>query len=115
MGKVCTQALKEDVIQWEMGRIGCCTCIFLVPVSFYNPIIAFACFGILSNYLRSRIVTLYNIEDESCNCGSCNPIVNYTHFACSYPCSLFQVYVSVRQWELEKLKSVQVTSNTLIS
>lgn len=49
-------------------------------------------FIFLSWKMRNEVKTKYNVEeDQACCCGECNPICNFCHFNCSYPCSFFQV------------------------
>jgi hypothetical protein len=67
--------------------------------------------GLVSNYIRGRVVSKYNVEEEEVCCCStpCNPCLNFLHFGCNYPCSLFQMEYSVSVWEEEARRVIGVT------
>lgn len=77
-------------------------CFVTIPVSFYHPIGGLVCFGVISNKLRHETAKKYNAESDDINCCAdpqLNCCFNYVHNACNYPCSLFQVLVSMDEWD----------------
>lgn len=59
-------------------------------------------FVCVSYLLRQRVVEKYYVnEPESCCCGPCNPCCEALHINCNYPCAMFQMYVSMKEWDRE--------------
>jgi hypothetical protein len=86
----------------DLGMMGTLICLVLIPLSIYSPLAGMVCFGLLANYLRLRVVSRYNVEEHNYFCCGClNPCLNFLHNACNYPCSLFQMKVSMDQWDEE--------------
>lgn len=58
-------------------------------------------FGAESLALRKAVIQKYNVidDDETCfgsrTCGS-------IHLMCNYPCALFQIAVSLEEWNYER-------------
>ena len=58
--------------------------------------IFFACY---SQHQRGQITSKYSVEEEiivpqSCNCCCMNNIC----IGCHYPCSYYQMYISIKEW-----------------
>lgn len=102
-GKVWSKVHKEKTCCCELGCQGCLLCLVSLPLGFYHPIAGMAGFCCISNYLRSSVVREYNVEEEKTFCcgETCNSYLDYCHFGCNYPCSFFQMYVSMEQWDQE--------------
>jgi len=102
-GQTYSQAFGEEKLMYKMGLRGWCICLVSVPFSFYNPMAGMVCFGALSNYIREQVKQKYSVEDDNyfC-CGAADPCLNFFHNALSYPCSLFQMGVSMERWERER-------------
>ena len=62
---------------------------------------------IISNYLRGITLVKYNVEENNCcDCGEnecMNSFCNNLYYGCHYPCSLFQILVSIQYWDQEDL------------
>lgn len=58
-------------------------------------------FTCLSMYLRLRVRKKYNVEEDRplCCCGKYNYICEPLNYACNYPCSLYQMFISIKEWE----------------
>lgn len=101
-GRLWSKVYRESTCCCDLGPVGCLICLGTLPLSVYSPMGGMAVFCCLSNHLRSKVVEEYNVEEEQCCCcGSCNPWINFCHFGCNYPCSLFQVAISLEHWEYE--------------
>lgn len=102
-GRVCSQAYEEKPCCLELGFCGALICFTMIPFSMYHPVGGMGAFCLLSSHLRSKLVLKYNIEEEkACPCESWNtPWITFCHFGCNYPCSFFQMYVSVDEWRKE--------------
>lgn len=117
-GRVCTKAYHEQPCCLQLGPYGCLLCVAALPISVYSPFGGFGLFCCVSNYLRAKVVREYNVEEEqNCTCcGPCNPYIDQMHLGCNYPCSLFQMYVSLEQWEYEdKHQLIVQTPNPVIA
>ncbi len=92
-GRVCTQISREKPCVCGLGPMGCFVCLATLPIGVYHPIAGFGVFCLISNYFRSETLKRYNIEEEKTFCcgEQCNACLDYFHFGCNYPCSLFQV------------------------
>eukprot|EP01040_Poterioochromonas_malhamensis_P010528 gene10528-11464_t len=112
-GRVCTQVVREEPCFCGLGFQGCLVCMATLPIGVYHPIAGFGIFCCLSNYLRDRVVERYNVEEEQvCCCGGLNYYINFLHFGCNYPCSLFQVNMAVERWEEEAKATPAVATVT---
>ena len=91
-----------------MGIQGITCCIITLPLSFYHPVIGMCLMGVISNHYRDKVIAKYNVEEnnvcwEEYECGCCtNACLNFMHYGCNYPCSFFQMYVSMVEWDLER-------------
>lgn len=114
-GKTWTKVKEEKPCCLGLGPQGCLICLATLPVGVYHPIAGMGVFCCISNYLREQIVEKYNVEEEQCCCcGSWNYYINYCHFGCNYPCSLFQVLVSVEEWEEEARSTVSIATPIIV-
>ena len=101
-GRVYSQVVPEKSVCSGMGVVGLLMCLLLIPLSFYSPIGGMICFGFIANYLRQQVIARYNVEDDNYFCCGClDPFLNFVHNACNYPCSLFQMKVSMDEWDEE--------------
>jgi len=103
-GRLCTRVRKEKSFCCGLGYCGCLICLATLPLAVYHPIGAMGAFCVISNNIRHEVVTQYNVEEEQCCCcgPTLNSYINYCHFGCNYPCSLFQVLVALDEWENDK-------------
>lgn len=66
-------------------------------------------FACLSCYLREQVIQKYNVEeDHDCYCGPLNPYLEPLHIHCNYPCSFFQMYMSIQDWDYAESRRVVV-------
>jgi hypothetical protein len=99
-GQICTHIVGERPICCDMGIQGCLLCALSTPISFYSIPGGFLCFFCISWYQRNEVIRQWNvIDEEPCCCGSCNPACSMLHFHCNYPCSFFQIYMSILEFE----------------
>ena len=83
-----------------MGLQGCILCSISTPLSCYSIPGGLACFFFVSWYQRGIIIRQWDVqEEEPCCFGPCNPICSLFHFHCNYPCSFFQMYMSIKEWD----------------
>lgn len=100
-GRVCSKVFDERPICCGLGCQGGLVCLLTLPLGMYHPIAGMAGFCCLSNYLRTAVLRKYNVEEERTFCcgEGCNPWLDYCHFGCNYPCSLFQMQVAMDEWD----------------
>lgn len=99
-GQICTHITGERPLCCDMGLQGCLLCGISTPISLYSIPGGILCFFFLSWYQRDEVLRQWNvIEEEACCCGPCNPCCSVLHFHCNYPCSFFQVYMSILEFE----------------
>ncbi|RYG63116.1 hypothetical protein EON64_16580 [archaeon] len=98
---MCTKTLQEPVMCCDLGCCGALVCAATLPIGVYHPAAGMGVFCCLTSYLRHQILDKYNVEEEqACPCNSWNtPWMNFCHFGCNYPCSLFQMYMSLEDWQ----------------
>mmetsp|Transcript_26178 Transcript_26178/g.44140 ORF Transcript_26178/g.44140 Transcript_26178/m.44140 type:complete len:150 (-) Transcript_26178:242-691(-) len=89
VGRVVSKIEKEKEVFCEMGPKGLCCC-FFSNVVLGPP--GYACFGYC---IREQVKEKFNVEDE----GPC--LLN----TICYPCSFFQMFVSVAEWKAENEKT----------
>lgn len=61
---------------------------------------------IISNYLRGITLIKYNVEETNCydfKSKCMNTLCNNMYYGCHYPCSLYQIYVSIEYWDQEEI------------
>lgn len=111
-GKACSKVYHEKTCCLQLGPKGGLICVATLPLSIYSPLGGLGAFFCLSMWLRSKVVSEYDVEEETCFtcCGPCGPFVDKVFFGCNYPCSLFQVLVAVDHWEKEEGKPPAVVA-----
>jgi hypothetical protein len=103
IGKIYSQLYKEEQLCNQVGPVGGLLCVGLIPVSMYSPVAGVLCFGTLTNVLRHRVLDLYEVvEDPVACCALLDPCLTCTYYGCHYPCSLFQMKISMDEWDLEE-------------
>ncbi|KAJ1410392.1 hypothetical protein B484DRAFT_455878 [Ochromonadaceae sp. CCMP2298] len=113
-GSVYSQVFGERKICGRFGWFGLFLVVLLLPLFFYSPFGGLVVFGLLANFLRMKVVKKYNVLDENeCCCGPLNPLVNFLHNAISYPCSLYQMKMSMNEWDEEVGDDTQVVATVL--
>lgn len=88
-----------------MGKQGLCCCIMLCPLAVYSPTGGLGAFCVATNYLRQRTIEKYGVEEQDfCNYSNphLNSCCNYCCYGFHYPCSLFQMVVSIEYWDAEE-------------
>ena len=55
-------------------------------------------------FLFHQVIAAYNVNevnacDDGCTCGISHSLCNEIHYGCNYPCSLFQMLNSMREWD----------------
>eukprot|EP01040_Poterioochromonas_malhamensis_P010527 gene10527-11463_t len=107
-GRVCTQIVREKPCFCGLGLQGCLVCLVTLPIDASYPVLGAGIYCCLANFYRCRIVEQYNVEEEQlCCCGRMNWFFNYLLFGINYPCSLFQMNMSVERWEEEAKNDYQ--------
>jgi len=82
----------------------------------YSPTGGLGILCILTNYLRNKTLYKYNVQENDffINCHDYNPTLNlccnYLCYGCNYPCSLFQLLVSIEYWKQEDLLNITTTT-----
>jgi hypothetical protein len=103
-GKLCTSITEEEPFCWNMGRQGLCCCTLLCPLAIYSPTGGFCCFCFVTNYLRQKAIAKYGVEEQNACPGSSkagNTICNFCWYGFNYPCTLFQIAMSIEYWDQE--------------
>eukprot|EP01039_Chlorochromonas_danica_P009180 gene9180-10137_t len=61
-------------------------------------------FCIISHFLRLKVIHDYDVQEEkACPCDNWNsPWMDFFQFGGNYPCSLFQVLVSLEEWQQQE-------------
>lgn len=86
IGRTVTYLNHENPVCCEMGPIGSLSCLLS------NACLGPPGFMITGCFLRQRVIDSYNVRVTGpSDCAS----------AICYPCSYFQMYVSIREWEEE--------------
>lgn len=100
VGRIQTILTNERHVCCEMGEKGlCCCCISAMPTLF-SPLGGACYFSLLSAAWREEMHERYNMAQlpPTCTCfGSLNPLCEVVHLACLYPCSFFQIYVTLKE------------------
>ena len=97
VGRVVSKLEDEEPVVCEMGPKGLLCCCFS-NILMGPP--GYACTGFC---LRQQVVDKFNVEEE----GPC--ILN----TLCYPCSYFQMYVSLTEWKAEKENTASTGTNNL--
>lgn len=99
IGRLRSLMVKEKQIQCGMGSEGLCCCMITLPCILFGPLPLHPIMSILSILWRSEIVSKYDVDDG--NCGCC--------LAVMYPCSMFQMAVSLAEWEDDERTKLSIT------
>ena len=94
-GKIVTMVEREDPIVCGLGPSGMCCC--FVSNALFGP----PGWILTGAVLRKRVIDKFNVEEEG------NPILN----CCCFPCSYFQMFVSLTEWTEEEHVAVSGTSS----
>ena len=136
VGRIVSHLYDEKPCCLDMGCMGASCCCLTIPVHFGSPlgIVVFilsifvrlvnvivhfwlggmSMFVCLSYWLREKVIRKYNVEEtETCCCGPFNPYCEFFHIHCNFPCSFFQMYVSILEWERQV--TVVVPSTIIIA
>jgi hypothetical protein len=56
------------------------------------------------------VLRVHNVEEEKTFCcgPTCNNYLDYCHFGCNYPCSLFQMEISMEEWDAAAIPTVSI-------
>ena len=88
------------------GCEGFMICCIGIPLGANLPLGGLILCGCCGLHLRRRVITHYNVEEPNrCCCGPCNETCNDLDTICNLPCNLWQMSVSIREWEEESKKS----------
>lgn len=114
-GVVVTKSFGETPCLRELGPRGCLACCLSIPFHL-GPCGGVVYFSCLTHRARQRIIKRWNVkEEEACPCGSWNVWLDPIHFACNFPCALFQMHQSVLEWELlEQEKTNRASVETVL-
>lgn len=91
-----TKLEKEDPICLQIGPKGACTCI--LSNALFGPVGWMLC----GHCLRQQVISKYNVQEEGNPCFNC----------ICYPCSYFQMMVSINEWDQER-EVAHTGTNTL--
>ncbi len=101
VGRVHTLISDEEEVMFGMGNAGLCRCCLTCIPSLIGPFGGCILFSLIEPCQRSSVITKYSVEEEfivptslSC-CNSCAT-------SCFYPCSYYQMFVSMQEWEDEE-------------
>ena len=96
-GAVISRVNNESTCWNELGPQGFLCCCISLPITCFGPCGGMPFFICLSCLVRERVKAKYNVEEED-HCGH-NDYLNCLHIHCNYPCSFFQMYMSIREWD----------------
>lgn len=107
LGKTYTRLNREPEICLQMGPVGCCLCCINIPFSVNHPMGSVCCMGFSALAMREEIIKRYNVTEENA-CSDCcicccftHRLCNTFHYGCNYPCTFFQMLVSMEEWDHE--------------
>jgi len=110
LGRIVSRLNSETGTCMELGPLGGTCCILSLPVSFFSPLGGLFFFTCASYHYRKAVISKYNVEEEQC-CNYCcclNTYIDCVHLNCNYPCSFFQLYMSIKEWEEEDVAAYVV-------
>jgi len=111
VGKIQTILVNEREVCCEMGEKGLlCCCISAFPTLF-SPLGGACYFSLLSAAWRQEMHSRFGMAElpPTCTCfGEFNPMCEFVHLACLYPCSFFQIWATLREISNEQ-KGLPVT------
>ena len=90
IGRIETKMAGENEICCELGVKGAACC-FLFSTVFYGP----PGFILYNIHLRKKVIEQYNVSPSDITCSD----------KCCYPCSYFQMLVSLQEWDNERRAS----------
>ena len=95
--------VKEKPVYCGMGNEGMCCCALTLPCIMFGPFPLHPVMSCLSMYWRQEIVSRYEIDDG--NCGCC--------LALLYPWSMFQMAVSLEEWDMEDSQKLSLRQSDM--
>jgi hypothetical protein len=75
----------------DMGSEGCLCCLISTPINIFGPLGGFCWFALNSAKIRHDVASKYDIQEDT-DLPSCL-------VGCCFPCSLFQVLMTLRNFE----------------
>jgi hypothetical protein len=108
-GRMTTILNDESVICCEMGSKGFGACMCGIIPSLFGPLGGLVWFAASSVMYRNDIAKRYGVTDDEFCCSPCS-ICDTLCLGLHYPCSFFQMYVSLRQWDKEDKKNKSSTT-----
>ncbi len=99
IGRLYSLLEKEEPLCCDMGPIGCATCILS------NACLGPPGFMLLGCCIRQRVIHTYNVRQSD----------SEFIYALCFPCSYFQMLMSVREWEHEKKQNELTNTNNVAS
>lgn len=102
IGQVFSRLNDEEPKCLSLGSDGLCVCCLNVAVMLTGPCGGVIFFGAESLALRKTIIQKYDIDDEKDSHCLESPSLGSIHLMCSYPCSLFQMAVTLEEIQLEE-------------
>lgn len=106
VGRIHSRMEKEKEWCCDMGCSGWMCCALATPINLFAPLGGACYFSSLAAIFRNEISEKYNLETHSSN-QCCfgdnlfNSCCEVTHNACNYPCSFFQIYMTLRELQYE--------------
>jgi hypothetical protein len=97
-GRITTKLENEEPICLQIGSKGACTCV--LSNLLFGPVGWMIC----GYCLRQQVIEKYRVEEEGC--CLCNVVC--------FPCSYFQMMVSVNEWEQERQVALTGTGTTTL-
>lgn len=100
-GKIQTLLVSEREVCCEMGEKGLtCCCLSAIPACF-SPFGGACYFSLLALAWRAELTARFNMNElpQTCTCfgPTINPLCEVAHLAMLYPCSFFQIYVTLKE------------------
>eukprot|EP01040_Poterioochromonas_malhamensis_P012670 gene12670-13877_t len=96
VGRVYSKVFDEQVVCMDMGPVGCCMCVAMIPLGIYTPSGGMGIYCCLSNYLRGEVARKYRLREEPLSKNGC---LNFCLLGVCYPCSFFQMLSTIRYYE----------------
>jgi hypothetical protein len=98
VGRTYSSVYNEEPCCCDMGPVGICLCVSLIPLGVYTPAGGAGIYCCLSNCLRKEVTQKYKITDEP-DCGKENHCLNFIFYGLNYPCSFFQMISTIQYYE----------------
>lgn len=107
VGRIRTLYVNETVQCCDMGTQGLALCCISTPINIAGPLGGFCWFAINSAKMRHDVVKHYGLDDSKAGTCCCFNIPTCCIGVC-YPCSLFQILMTLRQFKNEgKLSAIE--------